>query len=83
MKGCFAEADTGERMFCYSRHVKGHVMKDSLLTTHMYWSALHCIVELHLSGLSVSRCFHTLGLIGRVMSAETEARAEARHVGDT
>jgi hypothetical protein len=26
-------------------------MKDSSLTTHMYWSALHCIVELHLSGL--------------------------------
>ena len=24
----FAEADTGERMFCYSRHVKGHVMKE-------------------------------------------------------
>lgn len=26
-------------------------MKDSSLTTHMYWSALHGIVELHLSGL--------------------------------
>ena len=26
-------------------------MKDSLLTTHMYWSALHCVAELHLSGL--------------------------------
>lgn len=25
-------------------------MKDSLLTTRMYWSALHCGVELHLSG---------------------------------
>jgi hypothetical protein len=23
VKGCFAEADTGERMFCYSKHVKG------------------------------------------------------------
>ena len=28
----FAEADTGERMCC----VKGHMMKESLLTTHMY-----------------------------------------------
>jgi len=25
-------------------------MKDSLLTACMYWFALHCIVELHLSG---------------------------------
>ena len=25
---CFAEADTGERMFFYSRHMKGHVMKE-------------------------------------------------------
>jgi hypothetical protein len=33
MKECFTEADTGERMFCYSKHVKGHVIKDSLLTT--------------------------------------------------
>jgi hypothetical protein len=38
-------------MFCLLKHVKGRGMKDSLLTTHMYWSALHCIVELHLSGL--------------------------------
>jgi hypothetical protein len=27
-KKCFPEADTGERMFCYSRHVKGPVMKE-------------------------------------------------------
>jgi hypothetical protein len=26
-------------------------MEDSLLTTCMYWFALHCGVELHLSGL--------------------------------
>ncbi|EDL29764.1 mCG148019 [Mus musculus] len=26
-------------------------MEDSLLTTCMYWSALHFVVELHLSGL--------------------------------
>jgi hypothetical protein len=25
--------------------------KDSLLRTHMYWSTLHCVVELHLLGL--------------------------------
>jgi hypothetical protein len=29
---------------------KRHVMKDSLLTTRMCWSALHCVVELHLLG---------------------------------
>ena len=31
-------------------------MKDSLLMTHMYWSALHCVVELHLSGLHREKC---------------------------
>jgi hypothetical protein len=34
-------------------------MKDSVLTTHMYWSALHCVVELNLSGLlrlGLTRC---------------------------
>lgn len=25
-------------------------MKDSLLTTHMYWFTLHCMIELQLSG---------------------------------
>lgn len=28
VKGCFPEADAGERMFCYSKHVKGRVMKE-------------------------------------------------------
>jgi len=50
VKKCFAEADTGQRMFCKSQHVKGHVRKDSLLMTHTYQPALHCIVKLHLSG---------------------------------
>ena len=62
----------------------------------MYWSALCCIVELHLLGLhrekctkhfwccaAVSFCFLGIGLIGRVMPAETDSRAEARHVEDT
>ena len=52
----------------------------------MYWSALHCVAELHLSGLqremnqnfwwcaAVSCRYRGLGLIGRVMTA---ARAEA------
>jgi hypothetical protein len=51
MKEHCAEADTGGRMFCKSKRVKGHVMKDSLLTTQVYWSAIHCIAELHLSEL--------------------------------
>ena len=58
-------------------------MKNSLLMTHVYWSTLHCVVELHLSGLHrekhtknfwwcavVSCCFCGLRLIGRVVSAE-------------
>ena len=28
MKGCFPEADTGERMFGYSRHVEGLLMEE-------------------------------------------------------
>ena len=51
MKECLTEADAGERMLCWSKHVKRHRMKDSLLTILMYWSALHCIVELYLLGL--------------------------------
>jgi hypothetical protein len=48
VKEYFTVADTGERIFCQSKHMKGHVMNDSLLMTHMYWSTVHCIVELHL-----------------------------------
>jgi hypothetical protein len=66
-------------------------MEDSLLTTRMYWSTLHCIVELHLWGLhrnmpktfwwsAAVTCFHRLWLIGRVMWAETYTYAEANHV---
>jgi hypothetical protein len=51
MKECFAEVDTGERMFYKTEHMKGHIMKDSSLTTHKYWPALHCVVEHHFSGL--------------------------------
>ena len=52
---------THEERFCCSRHrrkdvllskhMKGYVMKDSLLMSHMSWSALHCAVKLHLLGL--------------------------------
>jgi hypothetical protein len=31
--------------------MKGLIMKDSSEMAHMYWSALHFVVELHLSGL--------------------------------
>jgi hypothetical protein len=34
MNGCFPEADTGERMFWHSKHVKGPVMKYSRLQPH-------------------------------------------------
>ena len=94
---------THEERFCCSRHrrkdvllskhMKGYVMKDSLLTTCMYWPTLHFIVELPLSELhreklakhfrlcaAVPSCFLRLRLIGRVMSAETNTRAKARHV---
>jgi hypothetical protein len=75
-----------------------------LLMTHMYWSALHCIVELYLSGFHREKAtktllvacysflplprtqdghFQGLKMMGRVMSAETDACAEARHMEDT
>ena len=38
-------------MFCQIKHVKGHVMKESLLTICLHWSILHCLVELYLLGL--------------------------------
>ena len=28
MKKCFPGVDTDERMLCYGRHVKGHMMKE-------------------------------------------------------
>ena len=46
----FAEADTGERMFWQSKHVKG-LVKNSSLTTCMYWFTLHWVSELCLSWL--------------------------------
>jgi hypothetical protein len=70
-------------------------MKDSLLTRRICQSALHCGVELHLWGFHGEKCTHThtkvwcaavscrfnrLRLIGRVMSAETDACTEARRV---
>ena len=87
MKECFIEADIGERMFGDNKHVERHVMKDSLLTTHVYWFTLHCVVELCLLGLlriiqnfwwcaAVCCCFCGLRLIGRVMSTETDTRTE-------
>jgi hypothetical protein len=64
VKECFAEADTGERIFCYSRSMKGCMMSrrnirmtlqtvgalthPSSLTMHTYRFALHCVVELRL-----------------------------------
>lgn len=76
MKEHSPEADRGE-----SKRVEGHMMKGSSLRTHMYWSALHYIVELHLLGLhrekmhqktsggvSVSCCFHGVWLIGSEVS---------------
>ncbi|EDL04248.1 mCG1027692 [Mus musculus] len=63
-------------------------MKDSLLMTHMYWSALHCnCISIYLLGLHnfwcsavVSCLVCGLGLFGRVMSAETDSCVEARQV---
>ena len=73
--------------------VKGHVMKDSTIMTHMNWSALHCVIELYLPAsvernapktlwqcTAVSCGFLRLGLTGRVISAEIDVHAEARPV---
>ena len=86
---------TGERRFCSNKPVKGRMM-DYLLTIHMYWPTLHCVVELHLYRFhrekyiknvwwcgAVSRCFCRLWLIDRVTSAETDTCAETRPVEDT
>jgi hypothetical protein len=35
-------------------------MKDSLLTGHMYWPALYCVVELRLLGLHREKCVKKL-----------------------
>jgi hypothetical protein len=35
MKECLAKVGTGERMFCESKNMKGHMRKDSLLTMHV------------------------------------------------
>jgi hypothetical protein len=70
------------------------MMKDSSLTTSMYWSVLHCVVEHLLDSIernapksfwccaAVSCCFSRLRLKGRVMSAEIDVCAEARHLKD-
>jgi hypothetical protein len=73
--------------------MKRCMMKDSLLTTHMYWSALHCVVGLHLLGLPREKhtkkllvvCCSLLllprtGLIGCTRRGKTPA--EASHVED-
>ena len=66
-------------------------MKVSLLMACTYWSALHCIIELLLSGHHREKCtkkllvlslFPRLGPVGRVVSAETDSSAEARPVKD-
>lgn len=84
VKECCPEADTGERMVCYSEPRDDTRRKDSLLTTRAYWSALRCLVELHL--LSPEReiaprsfCWCAVASrrrpVGRsVMSAETDSR---------
>jgi len=46
VKKHLAEADTSERVFCENKHG----MKDSLLTTYMYWPILLGVLELNLWG---------------------------------
>lgn len=68
-------------------------MKDSLLITHMYWSTLQCIVELHLLVLhrekctknllvllQISCCSYRFGMIDKMVSTETDSHTETRHV---
>ena len=78
-----AEVDTGERMFAKA-HDKGWFT--------IYWSSLHCVVEIYVLQLhrvkhskecwlcATSCHFHELWLIVRVMSAGTDADAEAIQV---
>jgi hypothetical protein len=45
MKECFAEADTGERVFCTRKPSKGQAMTDSSLMTSVYWFALRALLS--------------------------------------
>jgi len=73
MKESFVEADTGERLFCQSRHMKGHVTKASSMMTHMYWSTLHCIVRLHLLRLHREKCTKNLLMVcWRLLATSTD-----------
>ena len=83
---CFAAANMWRSVFPKQTQVRGLVIKDSSLMTHMYWFALHCIAELSLHWLHKEKCtkklcgvlatsYHFRGhrLIGRVMPAETDS----------
>ena len=65
--------------FCPLGFFLGHVMKDSSLTTPLYWFAFPCMDELRLLGFhrekhqEASYHFRGLGLIGRVMSDDTDS----------
>jgi hypothetical protein len=86
---CFPEVDTGESlrqtcegMFSWCRHrTKNVLLNQARERTLKNRSTLHCIVELHLSGLHREK--HTpKSLIDRVMSAKADTSAEVRPVED-
>jgi hypothetical protein len=66
VKGCFAEADTGERMVCYSRHVKGWVTfrRNINMTPQTVGAgALVCSASLRYSSLTAHMYWFTLHCI--------------------
>ena len=55
MKECFPEADTGERMFCYSKHVKGLMMKKYKNDPHRQLACERWFALLHLAVVHIGQ----------------------------
>ena len=67
MKECLAEADTVE-----SKYVKGHMMKDSLLSIYIH--VLHYMVKQHLLGLHRKKKTHqkTSGSVWQFLATSSD-----------
>jgi hypothetical protein len=91
----FLLGQSHEGVFSWSRHLlpspcfakanmKGRVMKDSLLTSHIYWSALHFVAELHLLWLHREKCTQKLlVLCWQVPAASSNSSKSAAMSVDT
>jgi hypothetical protein len=70
VKEGFPEVDTGERMFCYSKHMKGHTVREYLTPQTVegsteHWFGLLCLAILFVClfvCLFVETGFHCIAL---------------------